>query len=448
MTKTSNYISSTSKEYSIYVCENRAIPKIQDGLKDSQRKALWVLKNRREKIKTISLAGEMISQNLYLHGDTAASDAISQMAAPFNNNTTLIEGIGTFGTRIEPIEGISAPRYTYVKSSKITEHLVYPDSDIIPLKDNYDGSTKEPVHFLPLIPLILLNGISGIAVGWATKIYPRSLQTIVNACQAVLKGKTLPSLTPEFTYLNVDVVNSPIPNVFNAYGKVELGKAMITITELPPGMSLIAFRKKLNAMEEEGLIQSYKDNSAKNIKFIVKFKRGVIDSWTEADAISFFELSSRLTENIVAVDWDNSSIRKFESPEQIVMEFVKWRLDMYKQRFLEQFRQDDYECSYWLGVKYCFDKKIANKVQKSKSKEEVIQLITNATNGVDLDSDQLSKIASLPLYKWAEDEYTKVLSKIDELIAKMEESRSYLADDKKMSLLYSQELNNLVKYCK
>jgi len=169
---TSDYIKDTSRDYSIYVCEQRAIPNVSDGLKDSQRKALWTIRNKSEKIKTISLAGEMISGGLYLAGDTSAAMAISMLAAPYVNNVTLLDGIGAFGTRVAPVEGIGAPRYTYVKKNKSSDMLLYKDLDIVPVKDNYDGSTKQPEHFLPLIPLVLLNGVSGIAVGWSTDILP------------------------------------------------------------------------------------------------------------------------------------------------------------------------------------------------------------------------------------------------------------------------------------
>ena len=145
----SDYLLDTSRDYSIYVCESRSIPKVTDGLKDGQRKALYLLRNRQDKIKTISLAGEMISSGLYLHGDSSASGAISLLAAPYTNNIPLLEGIGNFGTRVAPVEGIGAPRYTYVKRGTAAQNLVYQDLAIIPMQENYDGSTMEPVTFLP-----------------------------------------------------------------------------------------------------------------------------------------------------------------------------------------------------------------------------------------------------------------------------------------------------------
>jgi DNA gyrase/topoisomerase IV subunit A len=158
---TTDFIKDTSRDYSIYVCQSRGIPSEADGLKDAQRKALFVMKTKSEKIKTISLAGTMISENVYLHGDAAACDTVSLMAAPYCNNVCVLHGIGSFGTRIGPTNW-GAPRYTYVKKSNITDALIYPDYDIIPLKENYDGSVMEPKTFLPIIPMVLLNGISRV----------------------------------------------------------------------------------------------------------------------------------------------------------------------------------------------------------------------------------------------------------------------------------------------
>lgn len=142
-TSASDYINTSSKEYALYTAQNRAIPSICDGLKDGQRKMLWIIRNKSEKIKTISLSGAAIQEGIFLHGDVSASDTISRLAAPYLNNVTLLEGVGAFGTRVTP-DGWGAPRYTYVKKNKATQALLYPDLDIVPLKPNYDGSVMEP----------------------------------------------------------------------------------------------------------------------------------------------------------------------------------------------------------------------------------------------------------------------------------------------------------------
>src|SRR4051812_19466153 len=106
---TTDFVKDTSRDYSIYVCQSRGIPMVSDGLKDAQRKALFVMKPKADKLKVISLAGELISQNIYLHSDASACETISLMAAPYCNNVPLLAGIGAFGTRVGPTDW-GAPR--------------------------------------------------------------------------------------------------------------------------------------------------------------------------------------------------------------------------------------------------------------------------------------------------------------------------------------------------
>src|SRR5690606_10159693 len=91
------------------------------------------------------------------------------------------------------------------KRGKAAQDLMFPDLDIVPLRDNYDGSTKEPVHFLPLIPTVLLNGVSGIAVAWSTEILPRRMVDLVDASLAILDGKKIKRITPHYDAFNVKV---------------------------------------------------------------------------------------------------------------------------------------------------------------------------------------------------------------------------------------------------
>ena len=291
---TTDFIKDTSRAYSIYVCQSRGIPSVSDGLKDAQRKALFVMKSQSDKIKTISLAGRLISENIYLHGDAAACDTISLMAAPYCNNIPLLSGIGAFGTRVGPTDW-GAPRYTYVKKNTYTESLIYPDYDIIPLKENYDGSVLEPKHFLPLIPLVLLNGVSGIAVGWSTEILPRGLSGLIDATIAAIDGKKkLPDLLPTYEYLQT-TVRGIGDNAYEFTGKVVIDGSTVIVTELPPDLSPEKFKARLNKMEDEEQIQTYVDRSTKDIKIEVRFKRGTINGWTEAKAIEFLKLKSKTT---------------------------------------------------------------------------------------------------------------------------------------------------------
>lgn len=441
---TTSFIKDTSRDYSIYVCQSRGIPSVSDGLKDAQRKALFVMKTINEKIKTISLAGKLISENIYLHGDAAAADTISLMAAPYCNNVPLLSGVGAFGTRIGPSDW-GAPRYTYVKKNQHTEGLIYRDYDIIPLKENYDGSVLEPKHFLPLVPLVLLNGVSGIAVGWSTEILPRSLATLIDATVAAIDGKKkLPDLLPCYEYLSTDV-RSLGGNAYEFSGKVEIDGSSVIVTELPPDLSLEKFKARLNKMEDEEQIQTYIDRSTKEILVEVRFKRGTISSWTPEKAIEFLKLRSKTTERLVVLDWDGNNIKQYESPEQLVRDFVSWRLGFYTIRFNKMIAEAESQLRWNMALKACYDKGLPSLLPKAQNRAEIIGKISLITKDIGIDDDQVSRIAALPSYRWAKDAYDEVIANIAQLRSTIAEYQDIVSDQSKLRSIYRSEVMALKK---
>lgn len=441
---TTNFIKDTSRDYSIYVCQSRGIPCVSDGLKDAQRKALFVMKSQNEKIKTISLAGKLISENIYLHGDAAACDTISLMAAPYCNNIPLLNGVGAFGTRVGPNDW-GAPRYTYVKKSTFTDTLIYQDYDIIPLKENYDGSVMEPKHFLPLIPLVLLNGISGIAVGWSTEILPRSLEDLIDATLAAIdEKKKLPSLLPKYEYLRTQV-KSLGDNQFEFTGKVEIDGSSVIVTELPPDLSLEKFKARLNKMEDEEQIQTYIDRSTKEIHVEVRFKRGSINDWTVENAIDFLKLKSKNTERLVVLDYDGNNIKQYESAQELVRNFVEWRLGFYTVRYKKMISDSTYQLNWNLALKACYDQGLPAFLPKAKNKNEILEKIKTITQKITIDDDQKDRISSLPSYRWAKDAYDDVVNKIAELKTTIAEYNKILSDPLKLRSIYRQEVAALKK---
>jgi DNA gyrase/topoisomerase IV subunit A len=438
---TTDYIKSTSREYSIYVCQSRGIPSVCDGLKDAQRKALFIIKPLSDKIKTISLAGSMISSNVYLHGDASAAETLSLMAAPYCNNVPFLHGIGAFGTKVGPTDW-GAPRYTYLKKSSTTEALIYPDYDIIPLKENYDGSVMEPKHFLPLVPLVLLNGISGIAVGWSTDILPRTLADLIDASIAALDGKRIPRLVPTYDYLDCGVTDLS-NNAWEFTGKVRIDGSTIWIEELPPDLSPEKFKARLNQMEDEDKIQTYIDRSTKDIRIEVRFKRGTITDWDEKRAIDFFKLKSKTTERIVVLDWDSNSIKQYPTAEALVKEFVGWRLGWYKTRYEKMIADATYALNFQRALKACIDKKLPQFLPTAADKSAVVAKVLEICAKITLDESQIDRIASLASYRWAKDAYDEICKRIDELNQTIADHQAILSDPAKQRAIYKSELQAL-----
>ena len=443
MISSSTYIKKISKDYSLYVCSSRGIPNIPDGLKDVQRKILWGLKSKSEKIKTSAIVGHITEENLYVHGDAAGMDAVSHLAAPYCNNVPLISGDGNFGSRVS-VDGWAAGRYTYVKKSKITEGLIYVDIDIIPMKDNYDGSTKEPVHFLPLIPIALLNGISGIAVGWSTEILPHSYKDIVQGCIDHLKGKKVKKLMPSYDYLNCNVSHIE-DNSYYVSGKINIkDTSTVEIIELSPYISVEKFKENLNKLEETGVINGYIDNSTKTINIIVKFPRGYLKDKTEEAIIDILKMKQKKTERIVVIDFEGDGIITYDNPENLLSDFVDWRLKWFKKRYEKFIEDDSYELTYQKGLRSCILSKLSDKIGKLKTKQELRDSINKITKD-SLDESQQDRLMSIPFYKWTNDFIDEVNEKINKLEEKIKEDTKIKNDNDKLKSIYISDLENIKK---
>jgi len=468
-----DYMLRESREYAIYVCSNRAIPAVEDGLKVSQRIALWLLRNRADKIKTVALGGEMAASKLYVHGDVSANDAIGKLAAPFKNNVPLIEGLGQFGSRVAPVDGIGAPRYTDVRRSKAAESFLYNDLDLIPLEENYDGSNYQPKHFLPLIPTVLLNGVAGVAVGWSTEILPRSLKSLIQATQDALAEKPIKDVEPFFSKYDVGV-KSTGPNQWEFTGRLKiLDTSTIQITELPPGEKIDSFRSKLIKMEDDNQnpVMGFTDRSTKSIDITVKFRRGCLGpqaakieeetidgkkhrtriparkAWTEADAIKFFKLHEKVTERIVVIDWGGNNIRTYPSAEGLILDFTKWRLAWYTKRFDKLLADTQYERNYWLALavlfKDQFTKRLGTFVNRAAVETDVTGVVIKSR--LELDDKQLERVVSLPTYRWTKDFEEEIKRKILELDASIKDYQDILDSPDRLKAVYNTELEGLKK---
>lgn len=445
--KTSAFILRDSREYAIYVCSTRAIPAVEDGLKQGQRIALWLLRNRAEKMKTFALSGQMGFERLYVHGEVSANNAINLLAAPYKNNIPLIEGLGQFGSRVAPVDGIGAPRYTDVRRAKSAEAFLYRDLDLVPLEENYDGSNKQPIHFLPIIPTVLLNGVSGVAVGWSTEILPRSFKTLVAATQDALAGKNIKVMPPHFERYNLGV-QSTGTNQWQFSGQaIIVDASTVQITELPPGEKIENFRSKLIKMEDADIISGFTDRSTDKIDITVKFKRGTVKGWKPEDAIKFFKLHEKVTERIVVIDWNRDGIKTYKTAEELVVDFVAWRLGWYTKRFEKKTADTSYELVYWLALealfKAGFAKRLGTFADRSEVEADVTAVVTKAK--IKLDDSQLDRVVNLPTYRWTKEFEGKVKEKIAELRDSIKDYKAILASPARLKDVYNGELEELKK---
>lgn len=322
-----SFIDTSYKEYSKYVLFSRAIPHLIDGLKPSQRKILYTaIMEAKGFLKTASLSGSVIAKASYHHGDASLNAAINSMVQDFNNNLPLLEGKGSFGSRLIP--EAAAARYTNVKISK-NYSKYFLDNDILP--ENVDMEDPEPLYYLPIIPWVLVNGVRGIAVGFATEIQPRDPKLLIKVCKDYLNGK------------NIDKVD--LPPYYNGFkgkifkneagwaceGSYTLSGTTLRITEVPIGFTREKYVEILEKLKEKGHIVSYQDSCSKDgFDFSVTLKRG--KKLTDDKIIMLFRLQKQLNENLTVIN-EKGDLEVFENPIDIVKRFCDHRLTMYKKRF-------------------------------------------------------------------------------------------------------------------
>jgi DNA topoisomerase II len=181
----SDFINREMIHFSKYDCE-RSIPNVMDGLKTSQRKILYscfLKKLFDDEIKVAQLSGYVSEKSCYHHGEQSLNEAIISMAQTFvgSNNINLLEPNGQFGTRMGGGKDAASPRYIFTLLSKITPKLFrQEDNPVLDYLDD-DGTPVEPKYYVPIIPMVLVNGATGIGTGFSTDVLPYNPRVIIDS---------------------------------------------------------------------------------------------------------------------------------------------------------------------------------------------------------------------------------------------------------------------------
>ena len=247
-------------EYAMSVVKGRALPAVQDGQKPVQRRILFAMKDMglvhgAKPVKSARVVGEILGK-YHPHGDASAYDAMVRMAQDFTLRYPLIDGIGNFGSRDG--DGAAAMRYTEARLTPLAELLLSEINqgtvDFIP---NYDGAFEEPESLPARLPMVLLNGASGIAVGMATEIPSHNLGEVAQAAVALLKNPTLTTADllqyiPAPDFAGGAHIITPAKDIAQIYEtgkgsirvrarydveKLARGQWRVVVSELPPNTS-------------------------------------------------------------------------------------------------------------------------------------------------------------------------------------------------------------------
>ena len=384
------------KSFAMYTVESRAIPNMIDGLKPVQRFYLYssILNSKRDFKKVSAVAG-IISDYGYNHGESSAAGAGQLMAAEWNNNVCLVEGRGSFGTRL--VQEAGAARYVYTRLSENFDKYIR-DVDLAPAHE--DPEHEPPAFYLPVIPLVLANGTKGIATGFATNILPRDPKDLSGLVREYLLSGTITSRAPvSFPDFNGHVTYDDVEDKYTVWGRFhKTTKTQLTITEVPYGYDREAYVKVLDTLEENGDIVSYDDLCDKEgFRFEVKLKQKGSSDWNDAKVVQKFKLSKPLTENLTVIDHEGK-LREYNDERDLIKDFCNFRMGVLQQR-IEKRKAESTEDARWLNVKMQFIQAVLDEkiIFKNQKKAAVAKQIVENTEAVDSDTDRLLRINIMSL---------------------------------------------------
>jgi len=438
-TATSDYINKSRRNYSLYVLQMRAIPSLADGLKAGGRRVLWTARNG-EKYKSAALAG----RTMPLHPHAAPEGAINTLAAPYGNNFPLFRGYGAFGTLLRPT-AYGASRYTSVKVSDFTKDVVFKDIELVPMIDNYDGTLQEPAHFLPIVPVALLNPSQGIAIGFATNILPRGLEEVINTQIMFLKGRQrgIPEIMPYFEPTKnaaeeyEEISSGNVAYYF--YGEVQiLDFKRALVQSLPYGLSHEKFIDYLDTLKDQGIVQGYTDSSRDVIQITVKFRDKIDNKKPKEDVRERLKLVSKEVENLTLLDLDGESVLQVDPVEAIRL-FTNWRLGWYLTRYQRLSDELTVQIQKYKDILTAIEKNVGSAARTVTDRAGLITYLKS------IKIVHTDYIAGFPVYRFTKDEKEKVEVKLKDALQLLKRYKQLIGSEDERKQVYISELKDVAK---
>jgi DNA gyrase subunit A len=397
--------------YSMAVLLGRAIPDLYDGLKPVQRRVLQTMLEEglspdKRYVKCARVTGLTMA---FYHPHGGAYGALVNMATPWNNNVPWIDGHGNFGSSVD---GPAAERYTECKLRPSAIELLLQDKSTWETTANYDGSRQEAVRFNTAVPSVLLNGDSGIAVGFATRLAPHNLRDVVNATGVANKfpwshkeakaniEKARKILIPDFP-TGCDIVQDEQLDLYTQTGSGSIrcrakheisvqkreGRAkdrpVVSFTNFPPGVNPEKLGEQVRDALEKGRIENVAEvideSDLSGDRVSIVGKPGTDAELLAKQLYAYTDLDSRYSAKTLVID----GTRPVElSPVEVCQKWFLWRMDCLERKFRHE--RDIAEARLEIVEGFLKAIKIIDKVIKvirnsPSAKEALTTLVTDRT---------------------------------------------------------------------
>ena len=449
-------------DYSMSVIVGRALPDARDGLKPSNRRVLYAMRelgllHNRSYSKCAKVVGEVLGK-YHPHGDASVYDTLVRMAQDFAMRYPLIDGQGNFGS----IDGdpAAAYRYTECRLQEIAEELLADlDKDTVDFQPNFDEKEKEPVVLPARIPNLLVNGSTGIAVGMATNIPPHNLSEIVDACCALIdepetdlkdvakfiKGADFPTgglICGKQGIKDYLLTGRGSLKIRGRIGVEEVkgGKERLIISEVPYNVNKASLIERMAQLVNEKKlddISDIRDESNKDgIRVVIELKRDAIPKVVINNLYKHTQLEDTFGVIMLAIDHGRPRTMNIK---QMIECYIAHRKEVITRRTKFELQKAEERAHILEGFRVALD-----------NIDAVVKIIRNADDREDakkklMDKFKLSElqcnaILEMRLYQLTGLERDKIEEEYLELIKRIEYLKSLLASEKKLMSVVKTEL--------
>ncbi len=448
-------------DYAMSVIVSRALPDVRDGLKPVHRRILYSMSELgmtpdKPYKKSARIVGDVIGK-YHPHGDSAVYETMVRMAQDFNLRYTLVDGHGNFGS-IDG-DGAAAMRYTESRLSRIAMELLRDlNKETVDFVPNYDGEEHEPAVLPARFPNLLVNGVSGIAVGMATNIPPHNLGEVIDGTLALIKN---PDLTPIEL---MDYIKGPdFPTgayilgrhgIRQAYttgrGSVTMrakttieennGRARILIHELPYQVNKAKLVEKIAELVRDKVIDGItdlRDESDRNgMRVVIELRKDVIPTVVLNNLFKHTPMQSNFGINILALV---NSQPRILNIRDVLYYYIQHQVEVIRRRTEYDLKKAEARAHILEGLRIALDHldAVIALIRASRTTEEAREGLINTFN---LSLEQAQAILDMRLQRLTGLEREKIENEYNELMAKIAEYKAILADEQLVLDIISEEL--------
>jgi DNA gyrase subunit A len=460
-------VRSSYLDYAMSVIVSRALPDVRDGLKPVQRRILYAmlregLRHDQHFSKCAGIVGEVL-KHYHPHGDASVYDALVRLAQSWNMRYPLVDGQGNFGS----VDGDppAAYRYTEAKLTRIAEELLVDiDKNTVDYRPNFDGSHEEPRVLPALIPNLLLNGASGIAVGMATNIPPHNLTEVCNAIIRLIDDpevsveelvKIIPG--PDFPTGGTILGTEGIMNAYSAgKGRILLrakahieegnrGSFLIVVTELPYQVNKARLQERIAEMAKDRKIEGIRDvqdhSDRSGMRLVIVLKQDAQPKKVLNALYKHSQMQTTFGVNMLALTEQGTQPRVL-TLKRMLREFINHRQEVIRRRTEFDLEKARARAHILEGLKIAIDNldEVIRTIRESRTAEEAR---TNLMNRFELTQVQAQAILDMQLRRLAALERQKIEEEYRAVIQLIAELEDILANPQKILHLIKDDLNYL-----